>query len=625
MKKFLLATFIFGGFLSAAFAQGFVFFATGPSLATRISTNSYPGGPATGQTGNTPGIYYYALFASQANDSINGNTNAVSGYSPYYVFENPSGWTLVGTGTNPATFGRIVPMSQGTTAANQGPLNWDTSCTVQGIGGGQFAHFVVVGWSAPGVGTNIDQLAAAYYGGGYAGWIGQSAISGPIQLGNGMEVPTSPVFSGTGPPFLQGFVLGLMFMTERPVIYQQPMSANVIVGSSVTLDVVALGDPTLSYTWYKDSTAISYGTLPSYSITAASTNDAGGYWVVIANMYGSATSTVATVSVGIPPAISQQPASQTVVAGTDATLSVVASGTPPISYQWYGRDGAIAGATNSALPFHPAQTNNWDEYNVVGANSFGSVTSSPAILTVYQPVTILQQPSDQVASNHGSAFFEILATGFPALTYQWSFNGTNLPGATNSLLTISPVVVPSLGNYSVAVDNGFSATNSLDASLYMSPSIVRPFKGTVGTWGQSAILHIGVVGSAPIYYQWFFNGTAVPGATNADYLLPAIQFTNAGLYSVVVGSAYGTVTNATCQVVVNPAEVSLAMRPSLTISGAVGYSYVIQGAFDLADTGSWTTLTNLILTQPVEIWHDDGASPTAPVNATRYYRVLPGQ
>ena len=136
---------------------------------------------------------------------------------------------------------------------------------------------------------------------------------------------------------------------------------------------------------------------------------------------------------------------------------------------------------------------------------------------------------------------------------------------------------------------------------------------------------MGAIGSEPIYYQWFFNGVAIAQATNADYVLPALQLTNAGLYSVIVSSAYGSVTNATYQLVVNPAEVSIAMRPSLTINGAVGYNYIIQGTFGLADTNIWITLTNLTLSQQIEIWHDDGTNPTDPVNATRYYRVLPRQ
>jgi len=50
---------------------------------------------------------------------------------------------------NPVAPGRIIPVSQGTTSANQMPLNPDGTLTVEGIGGGQYAHFVVVGWSAP--------------------------------------------------------------------------------------------------------------------------------------------------------------------------------------------------------------------------------------------------------------------------------------------------------------------------------------------------------------------------------------------------------------------------------------------------------------------------------------------
>jgi hypothetical protein len=337
------------------------------------------------------------------------------------------------------------------------------------------------------------------------------------------------------------------------------------------------------------------------------------------------TSATATVTVGVPPAISQQPVSQTVAAGTVVSLTVTASGTAPLSYQWYKSGGIIFGATSNSLTFNPAQTYNWDNYFVIVSNVFGSVTSSPATLVVYQPVAILTQPVSQLVANHGTATFAVTANGFPTPAYQWSLNGTNLVGATGSNLVISPVQLADLGNYSVLLDNGFSTTNSFSAGLYMLPSIVRPFTGTVGIWGQPTTLEMGAIGSGPISYQWFFNGVAIAQATNANYVLPALQFTNAGLYSVVVSSAYGSATNATYQLVVNPAEVTIAMRPSLTINGAAGYHYIIQGTFGLADTNVWITLTNLTLSQQIEIWHDDGTNPTDPVNATRFYRVLPGQ
>ena len=73
MKKILVSISLVSLLISVTSAQGLINFNTGPNPTTRISTNSVIGGPAAGYTGNTPGIYYYALFASPVNTSINGN------------------------------------------------------------------------------------------------------------------------------------------------------------------------------------------------------------------------------------------------------------------------------------------------------------------------------------------------------------------------------------------------------------------------------------------------------------------------------------------------------------------------------------------------------------------------
>ena len=104
-----------------------------------------------------------------------------------------------------------------------------------------------------------------------------------------------------------------------------------------------------------------------------------------------------------------------------------------------------------------------------------------------------------------------------------------------------------------------------------------------------------------------------------------IQFTNAGLYTVVVSSALGSVTNTPEQVVVNPAGVSLGLYPGVTISGTVGYTYIIQRNANLANPNGWVTVTNLTLTQPVQIWADTSINTTLPTNQYQFYQVLPGQ
>lgn len=77
--------------------------------------------------------------------------------------------------------------------------------------------------------------------------------------------------------------------------------------------------------------------------------------------------------------------------------------------------------------------------------------------------------------------------------------------------------------------------------------------------------------------------------------------------------------------VVEPAGVALGCSPTLTISGVHGYNYVIQSTTNLANTNSWTTVTNLTLTQPVQLWADTNVDASSPFNPTRFYQVLPGQ
>jgi hypothetical protein len=117
----------------------------------------------------------------------------------------------------------------------------------------------------------------------------------------------------------------------------------------------------------------------------------------------------------------------------------------------------------------------------------------------------------------------------------------------------------------------------------------------------------------------------VQDATNSTLTLDSIQFTNAGLYSVVITSFLGSITNTPEQVVVNPANVSLSLCPNVVIQGTVGYNYTIQSTTNLSDTNAWVTTTNLILTQPIQYWDDISTDVSKPGNPQKFYRVLPSQ
>ena len=583
-------------------AQGLIFFNNGPSVANRISTNSVPGGPATGYTGSTPSIYYYVLYASPVNASINGSTNAVSGLSPNYVFDNPAGWMLVGMGQNMAAPGRMVPTSQGTSSASQGPPNPDGSLTVQGIAGGQYAYFVVLGWSTPDVGTNVESLAAAYHS-GYAGWIGQSAVSGAIQLGDRGVITTPDVFSALGPPSIQGFLLGAAGLFDGLFIYSQPTNMAISVGNQATLYVGAYGPGTLSYNWYKNSQLISGANSASYEIIHATTNDVGQYYVMVSSSaYPNApvTSATAEVIVGTPSTINQQPVRQTVTAGTSVSLTVAASGTAPLSYQWYNASGMILGATNNSLAFNPAQTNNWDSYYVIVSNPFGTLASLPATLIVYQPVTIITQPVSQLVTNRGTATFAVAASGYPPPDYQWFLNGTNgIVGGTNSTLQLPHIQPPQAGAYTVAVTNLFGSVTSSAALLQVvdgAPIIMTPPINQVVGIGATAYFSVDAIGSSLLAYQWLYNGTNVlQGATNALLQLNDVQVSQSGTYAVVVTNLFGAVTSTPAflrvadRMVTNCTESSL--RAAMAGGGTVAFA--CDGTITLANTISISANTVL--------------------------------
>lgn len=238
------------------------------------------------------------------------------------------------------------------------------------------------------------------------------------------------------------------------------------------------------------------------------------------------------------------------------------------------------------------------------------------------PPTISSQPQSVTVNAYSNALFSVSAAGTVPFNYQWTFNGTNIPGATASSLIVTNVTQSDLGAYNVTVSNSLGSVTSSNAVLSMYPFLATPFAGLVTDWGFTNTLSVEAWGTGPLSYQWYDNGIALSDATNSTFTLSSIQFTNAGLYSVVVTSPLGSVTNTPEQVVVNPAGVSLALYPGVTITGVVGYTYNIQASTNLTDTNGWTTVETLTLTEPQQLWVDVNNSTSA--HPQRFYRVVPG-
>lgn len=191
-----------------------------------------------------------------------------------------------------------------------------------------------------------------------------------------VHTTTTPNGNGSGDP-------------SAPVITTQPISQTVGVGQSASFVVIATGSAPLSYQWQKNGVSIAGATSTSYSTPAATTGDnAAKFSVVVSNSAGSVESNVATLTVTAAqgsgaPQITTQPASQSVTAGQMATFTVVATGSPTLTYQWQKNHANITGATSSSYTTPATATSDSGEtFDVVVSNSIGTVTSVSASLTV---------------------------------------------------------------------------------------------------------------------------------------------------------------------------------------------------------------------------------------------------
>jgi hypothetical protein len=199
---------------------------------------------------------------------------------------------------------------------------------------------------------------------------------------------------------------------------------------------------------------------------------------------------VPTLAVINPPVITSQPAGQSVVAGAGAVFAVNATGTAPLTYQWFDGATALSGATNATLTLPNVSAASAGNYSVVIANSAGSVTSSAAALALINLPVITTQPVKQTVTPGALAVFNVSVQGAGPFTYQWLHNGTALasgPGLNFLLITASPA---NLGNYSVAIANSNGSVTSSAAALQTPgpPTLAITQSGTsvVVSWPSAA-------------------------------------------------------------------------------------------------------------------------------------------
>lgn len=171
----------------------------------------------------------------------------------------------------------------------------------------------------------------------------------------------------------------LIVTPAPPVITAQPMNLVVGVGSNATFSVSSTGSEPFSYQWRFNGTNISDATTAAYTLSNAQPADVGSYSVVITNVVGSVTSSIASLGL-----ITSQPLSQTVNAGDNAVFSVAVAGTG-LQFQWQFNGTNLVGETSTTLTLSSIGTNQAGIYDVLVSLGTVSLLSEPAELIVPLP------------------------------------------------------------------------------------------------------------------------------------------------------------------------------------------------------------------------------------------------
>ncbi|MCX6924826.1 MAG: immunoglobulin domain-containing protein, partial [Verrucomicrobia bacterium] len=332
-----------------------------------------------------------------------------------------------------------------------------------------------------------------------------------------------------------------------PTITVQPQSRTNIAGTTANFSVAASGTGPLSYQWRKESTNLTGATTANLTLTGVQLTDAGSYTVVVTNIAGAVTSTVARLTVWVLPTITVQPQSRTNIAGTTANFSVTAAGTTPLTCQWRRNGVDVLGATGTNYTITAVTSNDAGNYVVVVSNVAGSVTSTPpAMLTVWVPPTITMQPQNRTNIAGTPASFSVTAAGTAPLSYLWRKNGSDIPGATGPSYRMASVTTSDEGSYAVVVTNVAGAVTSQVATLtvWVPPTIAVQPQSRTNIAGTTATFGVVASGTGPLSYQWRKEGANLASATATNLTLTGVQPTDAGNYMVVVTNIAGSVTSA---------------------------------------------------------------------------------
>jgi alpha-tubulin suppressor-like RCC1 family protein len=315
------------------------------------------------------------------------------------------------------------------------------------------------------------------------------------------------------------------------------------------------------------------------------------------------------------PAITKQPANQTVEDGQSATFTSTASGTPTPTVQWeVSTNGgatwsAIEGATATKLTIASAHVSeNGNQYRAHFTNVAGEATSKAATLTVRLAPSVIQQPTSTTVEEGQNATFEASAGGSPTPTVQWQTSAnegaswSNVSGATSNQLTIAGAKTSLSGHlYRAVFKNSVGSATSEAATLTVrkAPAITQqPASATVEE-GQSATFEANASGFPAPTVQWERSNdggaswSPIEGATSTQLTIAsALHSEDGSEFRAIFSNAAGVATSEAATLTVHDPPVVTEEPSSATVQAGEAASFYASASGFPTPAEQWEVSTD---------------------------------
>ncbi|MGA1414719.1 MAG: immunoglobulin domain-containing protein, partial [Candidatus Kapaibacteriota bacterium] len=378
-----------------------------------------------------------------------------------------------------------------------------------------------------------------------------------------------------------------------PTVQIHPKSRNTCVGDTVTLFATASGT-SVQYQWFKDYKPLVGATSPVLAFTGIQGIESGLYHCRMTGLApcDAVSTDTAVIYINRPIEVMKQPESKIVTKGSTVSFELTANANYVIQYQWK-KNGVdvqdnmrISGAKSPNLVIRDIVLSDIAEYTCVatGPGNCGSVITQPATLDVLS-VGIVKGPDDVTACEGSNVQLTVNAQSTPVgatLSYQWFKDGVKINGATSDKLDIPNVKSADAGAYNVEVSAtgnviGKAMAISAPGVLSVKPRLTitqMPIATQMECVGDTMSVSVIATGSN-IRYQWYSNGTALVGDTNATFtrIADTVTAITENKYSCIITSDCGTDSTISVTFITMPNVAFVTTYPSEGVNVDFGKNF----------------------------------------------------